>query len=95
MRFGDLVLCSYAVLIREVQRAIEQPIAQALEAARLGIELANQKIQIAAETHLDNVRLRHALTLVLHDSKHIHNSFCADSCPIKIAETALRGETRQ
>lgn len=95
MKIGDLVVCSHAALVREVQAAIEEPIAKALSVTKLAVQIANEKKEIAAETHLDNVQLRHALTILLADTQNLHHNCLDDDCPVKYARKVLKGNTKQ
>lgn len=95
MKIGDVVVCSYSALVEEITAAIAPPLAQALDTAKICLEVASAQKAIAGQMHADNLSLRRALALLLEDTQHLHHKCSDDDCPVKIARRALAGPVKQ
>lgn len=92
---NEIIVTTRSQLTREIQDALRPVLANATNACEVALGIARDRVNVAAEVYIDNLKLRAALVALLADTQHVHHKCGDDDCPVLMAQRALAGPVRQ
>lgn len=91
----EYIVTTRAQFVRELEKALRPVLTNATQACQAAIDVAKDRVNVAAEVYIDNLKLRAALVALLEDTQHVHHKCGDEACPVLMAQRALAGPVRQ